>query len=595
MGVEVAFFVPIFSTGIGCFCGLVSFRFAFYQFVISLLVSLIICHRGKSQLFHVTRSTFRKYQLHFVELCVHVHLLCALLSLLGKYRANNFLSDVAVLFQLRTLSTFHILDVVATLSILAVHLAGHHDAIDRIRKRLGWFGRGVQRYVRWLGEVSLNLLAEVPSDLEDQPHQKQVVQATGGHVHDPEDDESSGRFRRIRRVSSNFVRNEIRAFAAQARWASVRHALGFQRSPFQDPSFLIAVLAQAFEFDPMFRADNLEKFEPRFPHSSSRIPSAAMRTLCKAQVPRQGFDGTRRPTADPSGANLPLFMQLPGIIQRKPVKALADTGSSQNVVDSKFVQALIPAVTVKPTTRYDKPLVAPDGVIIPCIGKVYLPWAFKNEATEVYKLWFYVIENCSPEVIIGNGFLMDTKTLEEHMQERVEISRRSDLELHPGNLVSGQQDSSCRRQIVSGIINGQSIGVSLDTGCEANLMSDEYAKQRGLTPIPLPGGNQEIEFINGRKGSTRGQVEIDWSFDDDSPDVVVKIKCYVLPVCIHSVIFGVQFAISEKPWEIHRSTLSWKELPDTGDFGVVGLREHHRFWPFGNKKRGGFPPFGLCW
>lgn len=625
MVVEVAFFVHIFSTGIGCVYGLVSVHFAFYQFVISLLVSLIICRRGESQLFHVTRSTWNKYQLHFVELCVHVHLLCASLSLLGKYQANNFLSDVAVLFQLRTPSTFHILDLVATLSILAIHLTGHHDVINRIRRRLGWLGRGVQRYVRWLFEVSLKILDEVPSDLEDQSdqspqphkmsakttrplpspttthsnndflesHNQGLVETTGNHIHNQLDGESPARFQQMRRVSSDFVHKEIRSFEAQVRWSTARYAFRIQNRPFPDASFLVTVLGQAL---PMFASDNLGDLEHglRFPHggdiahrSSSSITSAVMDMVHRkpypgiAQVPRQGFDGTQESTVN---SDPPPSMQLPGTIQNTSVKALPDTGSSQNVVDSEFVQTLDPAVTVEPIDSQDKPLRAPDGVIIPCTGKVSLPWAFKDEP-KPYQLWFYVVENCLHDVIIGNGFLRVTETFEEH-QERLEINIRPDLERHPGNLVSGAQEVSWRRQILSGTINGQNIDASLDTGCEVNLMSAEYVKGLGFDPMSLPGGKQKIKFTNGRKGSTLGQVEVNWSFNDDSPDVV-KIKCYVLPRCIHSVIFGVQFAVSEKPWEKHRSTLSWKELPDAGDAGVVGLSETRRYL-LGKKNIGGF-------
>lgn len=638
MGVGLAFFVQIFSTGTGCFYGLVSLRFAFYQFAVGLLVLLIICRRGESQLFHITRPTCRKYQLHFVELCVYVFLLCASLSLLGKFRANDFLSDTGVLCQLRTPSTFHILDLVATLSILAVHLVGHHDVIDRIHRRIAWLGLGVQKYVRWLGEVSLKLLDEVPLDLQDQSdrslqlhkvsaktthplplstapysanslldsHYKKVVETTGDHVHDLSDESPQAfRQRQTTRWSSTFIHKAIRSFGAQVRWSMVRNAIGFRNRSFQDASLLVTILGPAFER--IFGSGGLANFQPgvQFPHrggiarrSSSSIILAVTAVEHKnpvgiAKVPQQGFDFTLGPTVNSYGANLPPSMQLPGILQSTSVKALPDTGSSQNVIDSVFVQTLTPAVTVEPiSSPPDKPLVAPDGIIIPCTGKVHLLWAFKGEAT-VYHLWFYVVESCSHEVVIGNGFLRETETFEEH-QERLEINIKPDFEFHPGNLVCEAQDFSCRRLIVSGTINGQSMNATLDTGCEANLMSAEYAKERGLIPILLPGGNQEINFTNGRKASTLGLVEVDWTFDDDPSDVVVKIRCYVLRTCKHSAIFGVQFAVFHEPWEKHRSTLSWKELPDTGDLGVVGLvKEARRFWLFGKKRIGGSPSYGV--
>lgn len=42
--------------------------------------------------------------------------------------------------------------------------------------------------------------------------------------------------------------------------------------------------------------------------------------------------------------------------------------------------------------------------------------------------------------------------------------------------------------------------------------------------------------------------------------------------------------ISESPWQKHGSSLSWEELPSSGDAGVVALGTN--LWPFGSKKPG---------
>lgn len=88
---------------------------------------------------------------------------------------------------------------------------------------------------------------------------------------------------------------------------------------------------------------------------------------------------------------------------------------------------------------------------------------------------------------------------------------------------------------MSGRVNCRSVNASLDTGCEANLSSEVYVEERGLKITPLPIGNREITFTNGRKGYTPGQVEVYWSFAD-SANVSIKVKCYILPGCIHSII-----------------------------------------------------------
>lgn len=142
----------LFSIGVNCFYGLVSLDLAIHLSMISLIIFYIMCHRKKVvQLLHITRSTCAKYQLYFVELCVHIYLLCASLSILAKYRAQDFASDInAVLLQPRTLSTLHKLDVAATMSILAAHLVGYHDVSDRIFKWLVFHGRVPHKRIHWL-------------------------------------------------------------------------------------------------------------------------------------------------------------------------------------------------------------------------------------------------------------------------------------------------------------------------------------------------------------------------------------------------------------------------------------------------------------
>ncbi|KAG7009928.1 hypothetical protein G7Y79_00001g002000 [Physcia stellaris] len=264
------------------------------------------------------------------------------------------------------------------------------------------------------------------------------------------------------------------------------------------------------------------------------------------------------------------YIQLPGKIYNVRVNALPDTGSSQNVIDFSFVERLFPPVPLQPLSDSDKPLRAPDEELIPCVGKVRLPWVFENE-TEVYEKWYYVVENCSHDVIIGNGLLRETETMEKHL-DRLEITEPTDPDSLPGNLVSEAQELDRLRQVVVGKVNGEDTTASLDTGCEANLMSYDCVTQLGLTPISLPTSKQIVTFANGRTRTTLGFVEVDWSFAD-TPDITTKVKCYVLPKCIHSIIFGARFVVLEKPWEKHAEALGVLTLEDAGDAGVVHLKQ----------------------
>ena len=619
MGIEMCFLL-FFLIVVGCFYGLLPLRCAIYPFMVGLFFFCLMCCQKQSQLLRVTRSTYSKYRLQFVELCVHIHLLCISLSIFGKYRAKNFVSDISViLLQPRTLSTLHKLDVVASLSILAAHLAGHHDICDRIYKRLLSHARALRTPAQWLREFSYQMLEEIPSDLEDQSNRRlgpvevptktcnlsfSVTQCrkeespassneTVAKSRDAEamneilDDEVTRGPPQIKRVSSTYtyIGKELHSIKARMRWSSVRYALGFQKHPLEEFSFLVAVPRQAFPHNSrfegysnshsVFQLSSGDKMMARRPSTSITSSVHDMIEYNDAlgieQTQPYEFGSSVTSTTYSDHDELPPCMQLPGIIQTTPIKALPDTGSSQNIIDASFVQSLNPPVRVRPVDpTSDKPLLAPDGVEIPCEGKVYLLWVFKNE-THTYNICFYVVKNCSHNVIIGNGFLRETETFEEH-QDRLEITERCDPDRFPGNLVSAAKVVPYQRQIVSGTVNSRPVKASLDTGCEANLMSEEYAEERGLTITPLPAGNQEVKFTNGRRGSTLGQVVVWWSFAD-SPILSRKVKCYVLPKCIHPIILGVHFVISESPWQKHKSTLSWEELPHTGDAGVVDLRK----------------------
>lgn len=629
MGVEVCFLVYLFSIAVGCSYGLITLCFAIYQFMVGLVVFDVMCYQRQSRLFQVIRSTWSKYQLQFVELCVHIHILCASLSILGKYRANNYVSDISiVLSQPRTLSTLHKLDVTATLSILVAHLAGHHDVSYRIRRRLIFYGRALHKRLQWLGELFYQMLEEPPSDQEDRSSQRPelveeprktcnipfsvtqcqkqgvpVSNETVTQTRDVEavnkisDDEAKRGLAPIRRVPSTYayVQEELRAIGARYRWSSVRYAFGFQQSPLEGISVLVEVQGQPFPPDSGFErfgnSHPVLQLPPRdrMTHRSSTSFTSSVMDMIEhnnalgiEHVQSDELGGPVLLTTNLNDAELPPCMQLPGEIQSTSIKALPDTGSSQNIIDAVFVRSLKPQVTVQPLNpTSDHPLVAPDGEKIPCIGKVYLPWAFKDEK-RMYELCFYVVENCSHQVIIGNGFLRKTETFEKH-QGRLEITKRCDPDCFPGNAVSAQEVVPYRRQIVSGTVDRRSVNASLDTGCEANLMSEDYAHEHKLKPEPV--GNQEVRFANGRKRSTLGQVEVSWSFAD-SPDLSVKVKCYVLPGCIHSIILGVHFVISESPWQKHKSTLHWEELPYTGDAGVVALK---RGWSLLGKCKPGEP------
>lgn len=510
-----------------------------------------------------------------------------------------------------------VLELVASLAVLLAHATGHHDFCLRVKWRIIWFGRGLRSLICRIGNAFHCMLQEVQPDLERQSRgnpaattwpttkcdivqsvqekkSKAVeLQETHGDTPGSEIEEVNRpllkdmeHLRHFRRAPSTYdmIHQELRSIGARVRWSAVRYVMfpKLQKTPFQDMSLLVAVQPQPYP--PVGGSGHLHQSQPLYQFSgrprtsTSHSPAQSMTSVVTNIIdqnnalgisqlqPLEYGEQLRPPTPSPRP-----FIQLPGVIHNVRVEALPDTGSSQNVIDAAFVEHLDPAVRVL-SSESDKPLRAPDEELIPCEGKVCLSWAFENESETTYYQWFYVVRDCSHEVIIGNGFLRETETMEKH-QDRLKITEPSDPDSLPGNWVSEAQELDRLRQVVVGKVNGEHTTASLDTGCEANLMSQDCARSLDLQPTLLPTEKRVVTFANGRTGSTLGLVEVQWSFAD-TPDIQTKVKCYVLPKCIHSIIFGARFAVLEKPWEKHKQALKMETLYDAGDAGVVDLKKN---------------------
>ena len=600
--------------------------------ILSLGLLLLLWPKGEAELFSATRSTCAKYKTMFLELCAIVYILCAVLSLYARFQARNFRSNVMlVLLREQAITSIWKIDLIACAAIVISHLTGHHDICDRIHRRVLWFGKQLHRFSSGLCDVFLQMLQE--PDLERQSVNQRIgslglptprvaalpnskVQGASKHrgrtvsrlVDGPDDRLSlQEKLRNLRSLSMSpdsysFLQQELRSISAQLRWTTLRDLYIYHGPPMQDFFSLAASQARAGSIragkDEMTALGPVLQLPPRGRRTSTKGRSPSLWSVVMDVVQRRNalnFQNTQ-PSDPTQQSDIPVVsqrrpiptpvFQLPGTIESVCVKALPDTGSSQNVIDKNLIQSLFPSIQIHPVHEStDKLLVAPDGQPISCIGKVLLSWIFKDE-DEKHHRWFYVVENCSKGVIIGNGFLRQTETMSKH-RHRLELTKPSDPNLPPGHLLSegvneARQDE-CLRQLVLGSINSADTLASLDTGCEANLMSIDYAQSRGLVILPLPTSEQHVKYADGRRGSMLGQVEIDWSFFD-TPNKAAKVTFYVLRTCIHPVIFGERFIFSEDPWYNHEGALV-ESVSETAMIGVVGLEKIRRFWGlFGSYK-----------
>ena len=593
--------------------------------VLSLGLLLLLWPKGEAQLFSATRSTCARYKTVFLELCALVYILCAGLSLYARFSARNFRSNVMlVLLREQAITSIWKIDLIACAAIVISHLTGHHDICDRIHRRVLWFGQQLHRFSGSLCDVFFQMLQE--PDLERQsvgqcvgilglpnPRVAIYTKSSGQGTNKnqartvPRLVNGSGgltlqeRFRNLRSLSMSpesysFLHQELRSISAQLRWTALRDRYIYHTPPMQDFFSLAASQARVGSIkagqDEMAAIGPMLRTPPRSRRASTRGHSSSF-SLVVSDVLRihnalnsqdpQSSEQTQQLDAPISSQSSPIptpVFQLPGTIETICLKALPDTGSSQNVIDKNLVQTVFPSIPIHPIHKStDNLLVAPDGHPIPCIGKIFLSWMFKDER-EKHRRWFYVVENCSKGVIIGNGFLRQTETMSKH-RHRLELTKPSDSMFSPGHLLSEGVNEArrdeCLRQLVLGRINKTDTCASLDTGCEANLMSINCAESLELTILPLPTSEQHVKYANGRRGHMLGQVEVDWSFSD-TPDKAAKVIFYVLQICIHPVIFGQRFIFLEDPWFNHKAALIDDCASETAMVGVVGLEKVGRFW-----------------
>ena len=568
-----------------------------------------------------------------------MYIACAALSLVARVRAKDYSSEVLlILLRKQAITTIGKLDLAACLAILASHTTGHHDICNRIHRRVLWLCWSLHKAAQRFCGICYEMLQEPSRDLEAQPSIAAVslidladpadsftlptpLKATpsssvatgslqiqeGADVEEMDDADASKLRERLhlrRTLSSRtnpypFMHQELRSIGARLRWSNLRYLLGFQKRPLQDVFLFVSSTSsesrdietgQKVSINPQIqlspRKSRLSKGQN--PNLRSVVAEIIDRKNIGRHQPHP-FDSIEHRNVKTSGGKegvsdtvSPPVFQLPGTIQNMCVKALPDTGSSQNIIDRSLVQGLSPFVDIGSLDAVDKHLEAPDQEPIPCIGKVRLPWRFHNEEKQ-YEEWFHVVKDCSKGVILGNGFLQHTETMNKN-RLRLEITEPSDPNPLLGNLVNETQQDDCLRQLTRGSINGTEIFASLDTGSQANLISANCAENLELDIRPLPTGQEQLKFANGRRVSLLGQVHVEWSFCD-TPTENINVTLCVLRNCIYPVIFGDRFVYFQDPWAKHFSSLSQVPL-ETDNIGVVGWESKRRFWGFGTSKPG---------
>lgn len=145
---------------------------------------------------------------------------------------------------------------------------------------------------------------------------------------------------------------------------------------------------------------------------------------------------------------------------------------------------------------------------IESVGKTSAIWQFDRETMDKGRADFVVLSKCSRPVILGNDFLSQTQTLTTnwHRLRQQAIPAEDFSCVH----IFGDSPHS-----IAGRIRKQPIYALPATGCEVNLVSEEYILSRGLGHKVDKRRKTWLKLIDGSLLQASGEIRMPWAFGDE--------------------------------------------------------------------------------
>lgn len=181
-----------------------------------------------------------------------------------------------------------------------------------------------------------------------------------------------------------------------------------------------------------------------------------------------------------------------------PVRVMAcpDTGSDDNIISLKLADQL----QLELDSHHDREFSLANGKVVKSLGKATLRYSFEAANTKdsaALKCTVYIFETLVVPLIMGAEFLKETETLTQHRDRLIEEIVPSMQALQVNSVGKPKRGLVCRLDTFVGCANA-------DTGSDLDLVSPEFARQRGFT---VQTGAERLEFADGSIGSTSGLMQ----------------------------------------------------------------------------------------
>jgi gag-polyprotein putative aspartyl protease len=133
-----------------------------------------------------------------------------------------------------------------------------------------------------------------------------------------------------------------------------------------------------------------------------------------------------------------------------------------------------------------------------------------------------------------------------------------------------------RRAQLRGLLGGMRVSAVPDTGAQENFVSANIIQRLGVWSQPTLESEREFRLANGRPVSTRGQVQLEWSFEGDASSVY-SVTFNILENCPDDVILGNAFLQQTLTLTTYRHRISYQQIPTKQRYRIhtIGTPSQH--------------------
>ena len=176
-------------------------------------------------------------------------------------------------------------------------------------------------------------------------------------------------------------------------------------------------------------------------------------------------------------------------------------------------------------------------------------WAFAESPEETFSILCHVIPRCTYDLILGNRFLTETKTLTE-FGYRLAKCVFTVINKIPCFGFLGET-----YQRMQGTLGDEHSVLAIpDTGADRNVMSLQYAVDHGFELMTGQNHCGYLQFADGSYDKTVGQVKTYWTFGSGER---IPVTFEVLEYCCSDVVIGEGILTEHNVFVEHAASILW--------------------------------------